>query len=201
MTDGVTVRCASRRHAIARRVLQRHNDTIAPRRLPGRWRRWSDRREMGCSHAKTCPLFPLLNASLRGWRESFCDSEARWRECTRYQLASRGQLVPISLLPNGADARHIRNAAERSAAAEPTPPAPLISGAPGSEAWFEPTPIPESARPVEAPVQRHEPSSQSRANRVPNTPPAPERKPQSTRPRSSKRRWWTRLAEWMRGPS
>lgn len=195
------MRCTSRRHAIARRVSQRQNDTIAPRRFPGRWRRRSDRRDMGCSHASTCPLFPLLNASLRGWRESYCDSEARWRECTRYKLASRGQLVPISLLPNGADARHIRNVAERSAAAQPTPPAPLISGAPGSEAWFEPTPIPESARPVEAPVQRHEPSSQFQANRVPRTPPAPERKLQSTRPRSSKRRWWTRLAEWMRGPS
>lgn len=148
---------------------------------------------MGCSHARTCPLFPLLKASLRGWRESYCDSETRWRECTRYQLASRGQLVPISLLPNGADAKHIRDAAERSAAAEPTPPMPLISGTPETAAWFEPAP--EPARPRGTPPQRHEPDQARRVS------PPPERSAPSPKPRSAKRRWWTRLAEWMRGPS
>lgn len=145
---------------------------------------------MGCSHAKTCPLFPLLKASLRGWRDSYCDSEQRWRECARYRLASRGQLVPISLLPNGADVGHIRRAAERSAAAEPTPPAPLISGSQGTVAWFEPAPEPKPARPREP----------SRPPQVPQQPPASPQQ-RSTRPGGSKRRWWTRLAEWMRGPA
>ena len=52
---------------------------------------------MGCLHAKGCPLFPLLNASLRGWRDYYCDSEDRWLDCARYKLSRTGQPVPISL--------------------------------------------------------------------------------------------------------
>ncbi len=63
---------------------------------------------MGCSHTRECPLFPLLNASLRDWRNYYCDSEDGWQKCARYQLSKTGQLVPISLLPNGADAVHLK---------------------------------------------------------------------------------------------
>ncbi|TDD33196.1 hypothetical protein E1288_45750, partial [Saccharopolyspora elongata] len=112
---------------------------------------------MGCSHAQSCPLFPLLKASLSGWRESYCDSNDRWRDCARYKLASRGQLVPISLLPNGADVGHIRKAAERSATAEPTPPAPLISESPETVAWFEPAPRPDLTRPRESSFRSQSP--------------------------------------------
>lgn len=201
--------CTPRRYAITGRILQRQRrqDRATPPPRPGGVRR-SDRSDMGCSHARTCPLFPLLKASLRGWRESYCDSEERWHECARHKLASRGQLVPISLLPNGADVGHIRKAAERSAAAEPTPPSPLISGANGTAAWFEPAPRPEPARPRDAPARPREPSVQSQTPQVPRTPPpaprtpsAPDRGARPRRTRGSKRRWWTRLAEWMRDAS
>ena len=183
----------------------------APCRLPrpggvGR----SDRSDMGCSHTESCPLFPLLKASLSGWRDSYCDSEERWRECARYRLASRGQLVPISLLPNGADVGHIRAAAERSAAAEPTPPAPLISGSQGTVAWFEPAPAPKPSRPSQPPPpeRRSPPPPSSRPSppsQAPQQPPAnpPERSTERRAPkrRAPKRRWWNRIAEWMRGPA
>lgn len=58
---------------------------------------------MGCSHAQDCPLFPLLNASLSAWRHNYCDSAEGWLTCARYQLYRTGQLVPITLLPNGVD--------------------------------------------------------------------------------------------------
>ena len=71
---------------------------------------------MGCSHASTCPLFPHLNESLAGWRSYYCDSEANWRECARYQVAFTGERVPITLLPNG---RHARYLALTPASADP----------------------------------------------------------------------------------
>ncbi len=56
---------------------------------------------MSCSHRGGCPLFPFLNASLRGWREVYCDTEAAWGDCARYRLSARGEPVPLALLPNG----------------------------------------------------------------------------------------------------
>jgi hypothetical protein len=56
---------------------------------------------MACGHRSNCPLFPLLNASLRGWRDEYCDSETMWRTCARYQRSGRGESVPLALLPNG----------------------------------------------------------------------------------------------------
>src|SRR5437588_2492723 len=99
-----------------------NDDGIASHRLtqPGGVHR-SDRSDVGCTHAQACPLFPLLNESLRGWRDYYCDSDDRWCECARYKLAVTGQLVPISLLPNGKDAQHLRRAADadQSDVAEP----------------------------------------------------------------------------------
>lgn len=168
------------------------NDKIAPCRPPrsGGVRR-SDGSDVGCSHTEACPLFPLLNASLRGWSESYCESETRWRECARYKLASKGQLVPISLLPSGADAGHIRSAAERSATAEPTPPAPVISEVPGTVGWFEPTP---------APAQPREPAPPSAVPQYPGQSQDRAEHPREQRKRE-KRRWWRRFADWMRGPA
>lgn len=76
---------------------------------------------MSCSHAAGCPLFPLLRASLRGWREYYCDSDDQWLGCARYQVSLTGERVPISLLPNGARARHLEDVteADRAGAANP----------------------------------------------------------------------------------
>ena len=46
-------------------------------------------------------MFPKLHASLAAWREFYCDTDAAWKTCARYQSALRGQAVPIALLPNG----------------------------------------------------------------------------------------------------
>ena len=56
---------------------------------------------MACSHATTCPLHPHLNHSLGKWREHYCDSEAGWRDCARYQKSLSGESMPLALLPNG----------------------------------------------------------------------------------------------------
>ncbi|GEL18451.1 hypothetical protein PA7_22880 [Pseudonocardia asaccharolytica DSM 44247 = NBRC 16224] len=147
---------------------------------------------MSCSHAEECPLFPLLNASLRGWRDCYCDTEDRWRDCARYKLSRTGRLVPISLLPNGHDAVHLGRApdAERSGAAEPrhAPPAQLHPGPPSP---FEPAPTP---------VRPPQPSATAHVSQLPGIPPARSRRP-AQQARGSKRRWWARLIDWMRGPA
>jgi hypothetical protein len=56
---------------------------------------------MGCVRVRHCPVFPHLNASLRGWRQAYCDSDVGWRECARYQRFTAGQPVPLGMLPNG----------------------------------------------------------------------------------------------------
>lgn len=162
---------------------------------------------MSCSHAAGCPLFPLLRASLQGWRDYYCDSVGQWHDCARYQLALTGEPVPISLLPNGARARHLEPVADAngsgvdgsgvsgsgasgagvatpSQAPRQTPPA-----APGGVPPFGPVP-------PSAPVLHHHPSP------LAQTPHPPERVARHTRraPRS-KRGWWARFADWMRGPA
>jgi hypothetical protein len=132
-----------------------------------------------CSHAQNCPLFPLLKASLRGWREYYCDTEDRWRDCARYKLSLTGQLVPISLLPNGREAHHLRRAPEAGlyGAADPgyaPPPRPNAA----STARFESAPTADRPQESSPPVQPYW------------GPPA--------RPTGH---WWKRLAEWMRGPA
>ncbi len=74
---------------------------------------------MGCSHATGCPLFPLLRESLRGWRDYYCDSNDQWLGCARYKMSLTGERVPISLLPNGAQARHFEDAADTGGACAP----------------------------------------------------------------------------------
>ncbi|QNP75875.1 hypothetical protein IAG44_20660 [Streptomyces roseirectus] len=78
---------------------------------------------MGCLHSSTCPLFPHLNESLAGWRSYYCDHQANWRECARYQVALTGERVPITLLPNGRHARYLAPTPEqpRTPAQGPTP--------------------------------------------------------------------------------
>ncbi len=140
---------------------------MPPVRL-GRWPDWSD---VGCSHARECPLFPLLNASLRDWRNYYCDSADGWQQCARYQLSRTGQLVPITLLPNGADAVHLRGIPARDGSEGVAPAqAPSSRPGPGRSSRFEPAPAP--------------------ASNVKPTPTPPKR-----------RRWWTRLADWIAGPA
>lgn len=148
---------------------------------------------MGCTHADACPLFPLLNASLQSWRDYYCDSEDRWLTCARYELAVRGELVPISLLPNGHDAGHLRRASDRLTTAptiprfEPVTPAQPDQNSPKAGGWFEPQPT----------VARPQPPRSSQGPPPPPRPPAPE--PQAPQRRAPRRFWWTRLADWMKG--
>ncbi len=113
---------------------------------------------VGCSHAEGCPLFPLLRASLQGWRDYYCDSVDQWHDCARYQLSLTGERVPISLLPNGATARHLEgtSGASRSSATNsaqtprqaPRPPQ-QPQPQPQPDAWSQSIPAgpPEPASP------------------------------------------------------
>jgi hypothetical protein len=155
---------------------------------------------VGCSHREGCPLFPLLNASLRRWRDHYCDHEDRWHGCARYKLSLTDRLVPITLLPNGYDAQYLRRTpdAERSGAAEPrpAPPSGLDSGSPETAvpmARFEPASPPAPARPLE-------PSPPAQVMQSPKSPPTRLRRP-ARRAHGSMYRWWTRLADWMTGPA
>jgi len=38
---------------------------------------------------------------LRIWKQRYCGSEEGYQKCARFKLASRGEVVPLSLLPNG----------------------------------------------------------------------------------------------------
>ena len=190
---------------------------------PAGWCARTDRSGVGCSHREGCPLFPLLNASLRGWRDYYCDSEDRWRDCARYKLSLTGQLVPITLLPNGHDAQLLRPDPDpgRSSAADPRhapgQPAPSGSNAGSPEtavamARFEPGPAPVPAGPIEqsppseAPQPEPEPTSAPVRLLEPSPPlqvPQPPANPSArwTRAHGSTRRWWIRLADWMAGPA
>lgn len=191
-------------------VLQRQDRAMPP--TPARWCARIDRSGVGCSHREGCPLFPLLNASLRGWRNHYCDSADRWHDCARYKLSRTGQLVPITLLPNGHDAQLLRpdRGADRSGPAEPAhapsqaPPSQLSSRSPETAvpmARFEPGPAPtrllEPSPPSEVPQPLESPPA------VPQTP----RRPPARSTRHARRahgstpRWWTRLTDWMTSPA
>jgi hypothetical protein len=168
----------------------------------------TDRSGVGCSHREGCPLFPLLNASLRGWRDHYCDSADRWRDCARYKMSLTGQLVPITLLPNGHDAQLLRpdSRAGRSGAAEPrhapgqAPPSRLDSGSPEavvSIPQFEPVP---TSAPASAPAGPLEPSPPAQVPQSPSRPPARLTR-RVRRAHGSTRRWWTRLSDWITGPA
>lgn len=178
---------------------------------------------VSCSHAAGCPLFPLLRASLRGWREYYCDSDDRWLDCARYQVSLTGERVPISLLPNGARARHLEDVAEadRSGAANPgevpvprqAPPPQPDPWSPEAAPWSQPAP----PRPYEqsetgtvtpgatahfgatsppAPAWHHQPSPPPQIPEPSNS--LARRARQAP---SSKRGWLARFADWMRGPA
>lgn len=176
---------------------------------------------MGCPHAATCPLFPLLRASLQGWRKYYCDSEDRWHDCARYQLSLTGERVPISLLPNGVRARHLEPAADESRSGGANPgQAPRQAPSPGPNPWFSQTAAwsqpgpgqppewsgpgtaspemtdPFAATPAPEPVGHHQPSQPAQF------PPPADRLARRARPEAgSKRGWWARFADWMKGPA
>ncbi|MDN5749417.1 MAG: hypothetical protein L0H64_13015 [Pseudonocardia sp.] len=144
---------------------------------------------MGCSHAESCPQFPLLKASLRGWRDYYCDDEIRWRECARYRMSLAGRPVPITLLPNGKDAQYLSEAtAGRPATAEEarhrTPP----GGGRAAPATLAAPPATGSA-PVALPAPRRaqDPSQRVRVELG------------SGRTTGPRRGWWARLLDWTRG--
>ena len=110
---------------------------------------------MGCTHVPDCPLFPKLNASLRGWRDAYCDSDSAWRDCARYQQSNSGKAVPLALLPNGRLAQTItRSRAWRLPVAVRDSPGaaarPGFRGTPFEREPIEPERGPEPAEP-EAP--------------------------------------------------
>jgi hypothetical protein len=205
-----------RRSEIDGWVLQRQDRAMPP--TPARWCARTDRSGVGCSHREGCPLFPLLNASLRGWRDYYCDSADRWHDCARYKLSRTGRLVPITLLPNGHDAQLLRPdpGPDRSGSAEPrhasrhaprqSPPAQLDSGSLETAvpmARFEPGPAPAAARPIEPspPAQVPQPPDSSPAvPQPPGSPPARLTR-RARRPYGSTRHWWTRLTDWMTSPA
>jgi hypothetical protein len=54
-----------------------------------------------CPHVASCALYPQfsLQATLRFWQLKYC--EGIFSACARYQSVGRGEVVPITLLPNG----------------------------------------------------------------------------------------------------
>ncbi|EFL30105.1 conserved hypothetical protein [Streptomyces viridochromogenes DSM 40736] len=184
--------------------------------------RRSEGSNVSCSHAAGCPLFPLLRASLQGWRDYYCDSEDQWLGCARYQVSLTGERVPISLLPNGARARHLEDAAtgqDRYGAATPeqgpqqAPPPQHNPWPPEDTSWSQPVPAwpaepsdagtaaPETAARFGAaspttPVSHYRPSP-SPPFPQPSDPPSRH----AGRGPSPKRGWWARFTEWMGGPA
>ena len=90
---------------------------------------------MACTHITHCPLFPLLNDSLRAWRESYCDSERTWQSCARFRLSAAGEPVPMALLPNGrtplAMERSLARAATTSSHGATAAPSRIVPSPPG----------------------------------------------------------------------
>jgi ankyrin repeat protein len=56
---------------------------------------------MACTHIQSCELFVqfALNPALEIWKSAYCNGE--FKSCVRYETSSKGQVVPLSLLPNG----------------------------------------------------------------------------------------------------
>lgn len=56
---------------------------------------------MACTHEKNCELFVqfALNPALELWKNAYCHGD--FRSCVRYETSLTGQVVPLSLLPNG----------------------------------------------------------------------------------------------------
>ena len=169
---------------------------------------------MACSHASGCPLFPKLNASLRGWRDAYCDSDSGWQSCARYTQSLTGQSVPITLLPNGKYAHTMTRAG-----AEPgAPPRSRFDSLPTVGATRPGTPFEEAPAEAQAPARPSRwdalppatdpagraaaPAGRSAASPllVHTAAPTPVRTP-PTPPTPARESWWTRLVNWMRGPA
>ncbi len=143
---------------------------------------------MSCSHAAGCPLFPLLNSSLQGWRDYYCDTGDRWQDCARYKLSLSGERVPISLLPNGHHAAYL---AQAPGVANPLDPR---GGRPAAQG-----PEPHRGADRSEPVR-------GRGRPQKSSPPAPsgpssDRAAGTRQPPGAKRGWWRRLVDWMSGPA
>lgn len=203
---GYTPRCSES----TGRAPRRQDDTIALYRLsrPGGVR-GSDRSSVGCSHREGCPLFPLLNKSLRGWRDFYCDHGDRWHDCARYKVSRTGRPMPITLLPNGHDAQYLidrAGAAESRHASTQEPPSRPPSGPPeptGHTDLFQPVRKPAPDRPLEPSPPAQVPQSAGRSPTVaqrPGSTPTRVTRP-ARRAHGSIRRWWTRLTDWMTGPA
>ncbi|NIJ10161.1 hypothetical protein FHU38_000505 [Saccharomonospora amisosensis] len=119
-------------------------------------------------------------------------------------------MVPISLLPNGNDAQHLRHvigegrydAVEPRRRPRPAPERPQQPTQPRAYAprqaqpsWFD-NDRPRGVAEQQRAHVRPEPPPRSRQDRIDEPPPP--RRP-TGRERERKPRWWTRLAEWMRG--
>jgi hypothetical protein len=154
---------------------------------------------MTCTHSAACPLFPLLNARFEGWRQHYCDSDAGWRDCARYQQSVRGQHVPLSLLPNGRDALYLAQRA-RSESLLPAP-GDRAAGTPTlADLMFEQPVSPDPG----TLIRMSDPPSLPERFPRPRTSPARERPPPAVRASVHRTRpdthWWNRLGEWMRRP-
>jgi len=56
-----------------------------------------------CPHAHDCELYPKfsLKGALKIWQQRYCTHPTQHKKCKRYLLASAGEPVPATLLPNG----------------------------------------------------------------------------------------------------
>ncbi|GGS70647.1 hypothetical protein GCM10010206_36360 [Streptomyces cinerochromogenes] len=183
--------------------------------------RRSEGSNVSCSHAAGCPLFPLLRASLQGWRDYYCDSEDQWLGCARYQVSLTGERVPISLLPNGASARHLEVAATGADPFDAAAPEQRLQQAPAphhprpqeNASWSPTAPAgpPEPPGPVPAasetgaqfgPASSTVPVSHYRPSTSAPIPQPPDRSSRHAgQPANARRGWWTRFTEWMGGPA
>ena len=147
---------------------------------------------MGCTHVPDCPLFPKLNASLRGWRDAYCDSDSTWRDCARYRQSNTGRAVPLTLLPNGRMAQTITRSRVATASPSRFATAPVHLPAADTDSPFEREPVaPEPAAPADDELPWA--GSSPVAAPVRQRPAAPSEPPVS-RPAGR----WARLVAWMR---
>ena len=60
---------------------------------------------MACPKKNLCPLFPLFatDGLLKIWQIRYCDSEKKYPTCERFKRNSRGEPMPKTMLPDGAD--------------------------------------------------------------------------------------------------
>jgi hypothetical protein len=150
--------------------------------------------------------------SLQGWRDYYCDSEDQWRGCARYRMSLTGERVPISLLPNGAQARYLEDVSAEQQQQQPQPQQhqqpyqqqpygqPQQGGQYGYPAdpygqqqyqHQQPQPQPQQYQgqpPAGGPVSATIGASHRGAPAAPDRP-------------AAKRGWWARFTSWMGGPA